>query len=127
MTVPSLIAAIRSGGQTGVDRGAPDAACEAGVRIGTVPGRRVGGGSPRRTGSALRPPRAPGDTPSPEQSQRTVWNVRDSHVPLLIVTEYAATADAASPGTALTRDLRGGAQYRGGAPGAQLCPPSTRA
>lgn len=82
-TLPSmtpLFAAIRSGGQTGVDRGALDAARAAGVPIvGWCP---AGGWAEDLT-------ETPGlltdypelrETPSPEPAQRTEWNVRDSDV-----------------------------------------------
>ena len=103
MTVPCrppLIAAIRSGGQTGIDRGALDAAREAGVRIeGWCP---LGGWAedyPRAPGLLIDYPELK-ETSSSDPAQRTEWNVRDSHVTLLIT-----AVDAVSPGTALTGDL----------------------
>lgn len=98
-----MIHAIRSGGQTGVDRGALDAARTAGVPVhGWCPAG----------GWAEDCPHAPGllddypelrETPSAATGQRTEWNVRDSHV-TVIVTPGGADA-AHSPGTALTVEL----------------------
>jgi len=79
------IAYIRSGGQTGVDRGALDAALDMGVPI--------NGWCPR-CGLAEDLPDAPGlladypqliETPSGGYEQRTLWNVRDSHATLIII------------------------------------------
>ena len=83
---------IRSGGQTGVDRAALDAALAHNVP--------AGGWCPRERRAEDGPisPRYPlRETPSAEYAQRTAWNVRDSDGTLLI---------APSPlegGTALTR------------------------
>jgi hypothetical protein len=76
---------IRSGGQTGVDRAAIDAAISCGLSY--------GGWCPRG-GWAEDFPEPPGllakypaltETPSSRPEQRTAWNVRDSHATLLIV------------------------------------------
>lgn len=101
----SLITAIRSGGQTGVDRGALDAARAAGMPIvGWCP---VGGWAEDM-------PEAPGlltdypelrETPSPEPAQRTEWNVCESDVTLIIGPDTESGSSTESPGTALTREL----------------------
>lgn len=83
---------VISGGQTGVDRAALDAALEVEVHVGgwCPRGRRAEDGSipdvyPLR------------ETPSKEYAQRTAWNVRDSDGTLLI------TEGEPQGGTALTR------------------------
>jgi len=83
---------IISGGQTGVDRAALDAALARGLSVGgwCPKGRRAEDG------------RIPGDyplreTPSDEYAQRTAWNVRDSDGTLIIAPEPL------SGGTALTQ------------------------
>ena len=85
---------IVSGGQTGVDRAALDAALARGLSVGgwCPHGRRAEDG------------RIPGDyplreTPSDEYAQRTAWNVRDSDGTLIIAPEPL------SGGTALTRTV----------------------
>ncbi|MCL2503513.1 MAG: putative molybdenum carrier protein [Coriobacteriia bacterium] len=95
------LAAIRSGGQTGADRGALDAAKSLGVPIaGWCP---KGGWAE----DLLRPPGLLADypelaeTPSADVSQRTAWNVRDAHATLAVV----PSRDWHSPGTALTIDI----------------------
>jgi len=89
---------IRSGGQTGADRGALDAA-----RSHAFP---IAGWCPRG-GRADDMPDPPGllalypeliETPSPDYLQRTAWNVRDAHATLIVV----PNADWYSPGTAYT-------------------------
>lgn len=101
----SLIATVRSGGQTGVDRGALDAARAAGVPVrGWCPDG----------GWAEDLPEAPGilgvypelqETPSGNPAQRTEWNVRDSDVTVIIVPVVSGQhgrSVSLSPGTALT-------------------------
>lgn len=92
-----MIATIRSGGQSGVDRGALDAARAAGIPVaGWCP---AGGWAEDRS----EPPGLLTDypelteTPSSETKQRTEWNVRDSDA-TLILTAMGGT----SPGTDLT-------------------------
>ncbi len=80
----ATIAYIRSGGQTGADRGALDAAREAGVPIcGWCP----------PGGRAEDMPQAPGllqyypelqEGKRQEYAERTAWNVRDSHATLIV-------------------------------------------
>ena len=92
---------IRSGGQTGVDRAALDAAIAANVPyVGWCP---RGGGAEDLTkppGLLARYPQLR-ETPSADPQQRTAWNVRDSDATLLLV----RGADVpSSPGTQFTRE-----------------------
>lgn len=83
---------VTSGGQTGVDRAALDAAQQYGVP--------VGGWCPqgRRAEDGPIPERYPlRETPSAEYEQRTAWNVRDSDGTLIIA------PSGLEGGTALTR------------------------
>ncbi len=85
---------IVSGGQTGVDRAALDAA----LRL-DLP---CGGWCPkgRRAEDGMLPERYPlVETPSPEYRQRTKWNVRDSDATLIL------KRGMLGGGTALTADL----------------------
>lgn len=84
-----------SGGQTGVDRAALDAALES-------DGVEVGGWCPRgrRAEDGRIADRYPLDeTPSDAYAQRTEWNVRDSDATLIF------TRGPVTGGTALTLDL----------------------
>ena len=94
---PGRIKAIRSGGQSGVDRAALDTAKACGVPIcGWCP----------KGGWAEDYPEPPGvlalypellETPSDDPSQRTVWNVRAADATLILCPD-----DAESSGTDLT-------------------------
>lgn len=89
-----MLRKVISGGQTGVDRAALDAALEARIEI--------GGWCPqgRRAEDGVIPRRYPlTETPSPEYDQRTAWNVRDSDGTLVLRT------GAPSGGTNLTVEV----------------------
>ncbi len=95
------IAIIRSGGQTGADRGALEAARSRDFPIaGWCP---LGG----RADDLCDPPGLLAiypeliETPSPDYLQRTAWNVRDAHATLIVV----PSEDWYSPGTAYTIDV----------------------
>lgn len=84
---------VISGGQTGVDRAALDAALACGIDIGGwCPLGRVAEDGVIDGRYALR------ETPSPDTNQRTTWNVRDSDATLVIL------YDKPSPGTSYTID-----------------------
>ena len=91
---------IRSGGQTGVDRAALDAAIAANVPyVGWCPRGGAAEDLTEPPGLLLRYPFLR-ETPSEDPRQRTTWNVRDSDATLLLV----RGADLpASPGTEFTR------------------------
>jgi hypothetical protein len=85
---------IHSGGQTGVDRAALDAAQSAGVPIGgwCPKGRRAEDG-PISPHYPLR------ETPTPEYAERTAWNVRDADATLVL------TRGTPTGGTAATVEV----------------------
>jgi len=71
---------VVSGGQTGVDRAALDAATAVGLEVGGwCPAGRVAEDGPLDGSYALT------ETPSADPAQRTEWNVRDSDATLVIV------------------------------------------
>lgn len=90
----SLVLKIVSGGQTGVDRAALDAAIELGIEIGgwCPRGRRALDGEIDQRYPLK-------ETPSRAYSQRTEWNVRDSDATLIL-----CRGDM-SGGTRLTAEL----------------------
>ena len=101
----SLIAAIRSGGQTGVDRGALDASRAAGVPIeGWCPACGWAEDMQEAPGLLVDYPELR-ETPSPEPAQRTEWNVRDSDVTLIIGPDADTASSEVSPGTTLTQEM----------------------
>jgi hypothetical protein len=77
----SQLTRIVAGGQTGVDRGALDAALDLGLE--------AGGWAPKglRAEDGIIPDRYPlKETPGREYDQRTEWNVRDSDATLVLTT-----------------------------------------
>ena len=81
------IAVIRSGGQTGVDRGALDAARELNFPItGWCPSGGLAEDYPEPPGLLKKYPELE-ETPSGEYLERTVWNVRDSDATLVLKPE----------------------------------------
>lgn len=91
---------IRSGGQTGVDRAALDAAIAANVPyLGWCPRGGFAEDLTTPPGLLARYPLLR-ETPSGDPQQRTTWNVRDSDATLLLVRGDDLPS---SPGTELTR------------------------
>lgn len=79
-----LVAYVRSGAQTGADRGGLDAALAAGVPIaGWCPKGGLAEDCPVAPGVLARYPELV-ETPSDDYVQRTAWNVRDSHATLVV-------------------------------------------
>lgn len=92
------IARIRSGGQTGADRGALDAARELGVPIcGWCPQGGLAEDFPQPPGLLAAYPELTEGT-SEDYAERTAWNVRDSHATLIV----APAGLRPSSGTLLT-------------------------
>ncbi|MBR0406337.1 MAG: hypothetical protein IJI68_14215 [Eggerthellaceae bacterium] len=91
----SKITVLRSGGQSGADRGAMDAAGQCGVRIeGWCPAGGWAEDYPEPPGVlALYPEMI--ETPSKDVIQRTEWNIRDSTCCIVLNTGGRGT----SPGT----------------------------
>ena len=78
------IAYIRSGGQTGADRGALDAAREAGTPIcGWCPPDGLAEDMPEAPGLLAEYPELK-EGVTPGYVERTAWNVRDSHATLIV-------------------------------------------
>lgn len=100
-----LIRTIRSGGQSGADRGALDAARGAGIPVrGWCPAGGWAEDFPEPPGLREQYPELE-ETPSRETSQRTEWNVRDSDVTVIVTPEKNSdfgNGTPVSPGTALT-------------------------
>lgn len=89
---------IRSGGQTGVDRAALDAALLAGLAYeGWCPKGGLAEDFRKPPGLLTKYPRLK-ETPGPLHEQRTEWNVRDSAATLVLVPD----AQFRSPGTTFT-------------------------
>ena len=92
-----IIKIIQSGGQTGVDRAALDAAIESGIEIrGWCPKGGWAEDMSTPPGLMSKYP-VMEETPSEDLLQRTAWNVRDTDI--LIVLSYE---DGISPGTEAT-------------------------
>ncbi len=88
-----MLRKVISGGQTGVDRAALDAALECGLEIGGWCPRE------RRAEDGVIPTRYPlRETPKRHYAQRTEWNVRDSDATLILC------RGELRGGTARTRD-----------------------
>jgi hypothetical protein len=93
---------IISGGQTGVDRAALDAAIARGIPYaGWCPKGGWAEDFPSPPGVLARYPLLQ-ETPSADPAQRTEWNVSDSDACLILID---ASGVAVSPGTALTGEL----------------------
>jgi len=93
---------LLSGGQSGVDRAALDAAIEHGIDYGGwCPKGGWGEDFPKAPGLLAKYPKLR-ETPLADPAQRTEWNVRDAHACLILVDVGGL---GASPGTALAQDL----------------------
>ncbi len=94
-----MIASIRSGGETGVDRAALDSAIELGLPYeGWCPAGGWAEDHPVPPGLLAHYPHLT-ETPSRDPAQRTEWNVRDSDATLILTCRDTA---APSPGTRFT-------------------------
>ena len=98
-----LAIVVHSGGQTGVDRAALDAALAQGIP--------VGGWCPRgrRAEDGPIPMRYPLDeTPTPDYAERTRWNVRDADATLVLTRglPMGGTATTVEAANALGKPLR---------------------
>lgn len=97
-----MLSMIITGGQTGVDRAALDAAMAAGIEVGgwCPPGREAEDGPiPLKYHLKEAPMDASPAAPGIPRSLRTEWNVRDSDATLIIISEKSASHD---PGTQWT-------------------------
>ena len=109
MELMKRIRKIRSGGQTGVDRAALDAARQCGLKIcGWCPKGGWAEDCPEPPGLLALYPELR-ETPSENVSQRTVWNVRDADATLIICPEEPAVnalpcAGGSRGGTASSRN-----------------------
>ncbi len=93
---------LLSGGQSGVDRAALDAAIEYGIDYGGwCPKGGWAEDFPQPPGLRAKYPKLKA-TPLADPAQRTEWNVRDAHACLILVN--AGGLDV-SPGTALAQDF----------------------
>lgn len=93
------VAVVRSGGQSGVDRAALRTALALGLQVaGWVPQGGWAEDSPEPPGVLTEFPQLR-QTPSPNPSQRTLWNVRDCDAVLVL-----RPSSAHSPGTGLTEE-----------------------
>ncbi len=93
---------IRSGGQTGVDRAALEVAIGRGIPyVGWCPRGGLAEDCPKPPGIRAQFPNLV-ETPSADPRQRTAWNVRDSHVTVILVDEQGWRR---SRGTRFTRTV----------------------
>lgn len=92
-----IVAAVRTGGQTGTDRAALDTARKLGIRtVGWCPQGGWAEDFPEPPGLLAVYPELV-ETPTAAPAQRTSWNVRDSHATLII-----RGSNTQSMGTAFT-------------------------
>ena len=119
MELMKRIRKIRSGGQTGVDRAALDAARQCGLKIcGWCPKGGWAEDCPEPPGLLALYPELR-ETPSENVSQRTVWNVRDADATLIICPEEPAvnTLTCAGGSCGGTASSRSGQAERAAPPG----------
>lgn len=94
------IVEVRSGGQSGADRGAMDAARQCGVRVsGWCPAGGWAEDYPDPPGVLELYPEMV-ETPSSDVIQRTEWNIRDSTCCIVFNTRNSATSPGTSAGYA---------------------------